>query len=101
MPISEEQVRHVATLARLDLSERQVSTLAGELSGILDHVGRIQELDLEDVEPTAHAIALTNSAREDQVRPCLSTAEALLNAPDSQDGAFEIPRIVGVGGEDA
>lgn len=99
MAISEEQVRHVATLARLALSDEQVTTLAGELSGILDHVSTIQNLDLDGVPPTAHALDVTNSTRPDEVKPCLSQAEALRNAPEAEGGAFVIPRIVGVGGE--
>jgi aspartyl-tRNA(Asn)/glutamyl-tRNA(Gln) amidotransferase subunit C len=91
MSISEEQVRHVAQLARLGLSDEQVSQLTGELSDILVQVERIQGLDLDGVEPTTHAAAVTNVMRADVVRPCLSQEVALLNAPEQQDGAFLIP----------
>lgn len=95
MSISEEQVRHVAMLARLGLTDEQVATLATELSDILVQVERIQQLDLEDVEPTTHAAEVTNVARPDVVVPGLSQDDALRNAPARQDGAFLIPRLGG------
>jgi aspartyl-tRNA(Asn)/glutamyl-tRNA(Gln) amidotransferase subunit C len=99
MAISEQDVRHVATLARLALSDEQVTTLQSELSSILDHIDTIQKLDLEGVEPTAHPLDMVNVTRADEHRPGLTQEQALANAPDSAEGAFLIPRIVGVGGE--
>jgi aspartyl-tRNA(Asn)/glutamyl-tRNA(Gln) amidotransferase subunit C len=93
--ISEEQVRHVATLARLGLSDEQVAALGVELNDILVQIDRISALDLEGVEPTAHAVAVTNVTRADEVRPCLTQKQALLNAPEQQDGAFLIPKFCG------
>jgi len=95
MAISEQQVRHVAMLARLGLTDEQVSALGGELNSILEQVDRISALDLSDVEPTAHAIPVTNVTRPDVVRPCLSREDALLNAPEQLDGAFLIPKFGG------
>jgi aspartyl-tRNA(Asn)/glutamyl-tRNA(Gln) amidotransferase subunit C len=95
MAISEDQVRHVAKLARLGLSDEQISALGVELNSILEQVEKISALDLEGIEPTAHAVAVTNVTRADVVRPCLSREEALLNAPEQQDGAFLIPRFGG------
>lgn len=97
MAISEEQVRHVALLARLALTDDQVATLAGELSSILDHVTTLQNLDLADVQPTAHAVSVTNVMRPDVVMPMLSQEDALRNAPAKEDGAFLIPRFGGAG----
>jgi aspartyl-tRNA(Asn)/glutamyl-tRNA(Gln) amidotransferase subunit C len=93
MAISEQQVRHVAMLARLGLTDEQVASLGTELNDILAQVDRISALDLSGVEPTAHATAVTNVTRPDVVRPCLSREDALLNAPESQDGAFLIPKF--------
>jgi aspartyl-tRNA(Asn)/glutamyl-tRNA(Gln) amidotransferase subunit C len=93
MAISEEQVRHVGMLARLKLTDEQVTTLAGELSGILTHVEAIQALDLEGVEAATHAVEITNSMRADEPRPCLPRELALKNAPQQRDGAFVIPKI--------
>lgn len=91
MAISKDQVRHVATLARLGLSDAQIEALGAELNDILVQVDRISALDLTGIEPTAHAVAVTNVTREDVLRPCLSREDALLNAPEQQDGAFLIP----------
>ena len=95
MAISEEQVRHVATLARIGLTDEQVSALGVELNDILVQIDRISALDLTGVEPTAHAVAVTNVTRADVVRPGLSREDALRNAPEQQDGAFLIPKFGG------
>ena len=95
MAISEEQVRHVAMLARLGLSDEQVTTLVAELSDILVQVERIGQLDLEGVEPTTHAAAVTNVTRPDVVVPGLPREAALINAPEQRDGAFLIPKFGG------
>ena len=99
MAISEADVRHVAMLARLALTDEQVSTLVAEISTILGHIDELQNLDLEDVQPTAHPLAMTNSMRADLIRPGLSREDALLNAPVSDGTAFVIPTIVGGGDE--
>jgi len=99
MALSDAEVRHVAMLARLALTDEQLETLRGELNSILGHIDTIQQLDLQGIEPMTHAIPLVNQTRPDVVRPCLSRDDALLNAPDAEDGAFKIPRIVGAGGE--
>jgi len=95
MSISEADVRHVALLARLALSDEQVTRLQLEINSILGHIVQMQGLDLEGVEPTSHSIPLRNATRPDVVRPGLSREAALLNAPEAEDGAFVIPRIVG------
>jgi aspartyl-tRNA(Asn)/glutamyl-tRNA(Gln) amidotransferase subunit C len=89
--IERGQVLHVAKLARLRLSEEEVETMVGELSGILDHVDRIGNLDLEGVEPTSHVVALENVLRADEPRPSLSRDAALASAPDPAEGAFRAP----------
>jgi aspartyl-tRNA(Asn)/glutamyl-tRNA(Gln) amidotransferase subunit C len=89
--IEREQVLHVAKLARLRLSEPEVERMAGELSGILEHVDRISELDLEDVPPTSHVIELENVLRPDVPRPSWPREDVLAQAPDPADGAFRVP----------
>jgi aspartyl-tRNA(Asn)/glutamyl-tRNA(Gln) amidotransferase subunit C len=89
--IERDQVLHVAKLARLRLSEEEVERMVGELSGILDHVDRIGNLDLEGVEPTSHVVALENVLRPDEPRPSLPRDVALASAPEPQDGAFRAP----------
>lgn len=89
--IEREQVVHVARLARLELSDEELERMAGELSGILEHVDRISALDLEGVEPTTHVVALENVLRPDQPDPSLPRERALESAPDAADGAFRVP----------
>jgi aspartyl-tRNA(Asn)/glutamyl-tRNA(Gln) amidotransferase subunit C len=89
--IEREQVLHVARLARLRLSEAELGQMAGELSGILDHVGRIGELDLDDVMPTSHVVDLENVLRADVPRPSWPREVVLEQAPDPAEGAFRVP----------
>jgi aspartyl-tRNA(Asn)/glutamyl-tRNA(Gln) amidotransferase subunit C len=89
--IDREQVLHVARLARLRLDEGEVETMAGELSGILGHVDRIADLDLEGVEPTSHVVGLENVLRADVPWTSMPPAVALANAPEPFEGAFRVP----------
>jgi aspartyl-tRNA(Asn)/glutamyl-tRNA(Gln) amidotransferase subunit C len=89
--IEREQVLHVAKLARLGLSEEEVERMAGELSGILEHVDRIARLDLDDVEPTSHVVELENVLRADVPHESLPPEVALASAPDPAEGAFRVP----------
>ena len=89
--IERDQVLHVAKLARLRLSEPEVERMAGELSGILEHVDRIGELDLDEVEPTSHVVELENVLREDEPRPSWPREAVLEGAPDPAEGAFRVP----------
>jgi aspartyl-tRNA(Asn)/glutamyl-tRNA(Gln) amidotransferase subunit C len=89
--IDRDQVLHVARLARLKLTEEEVERMASELSGILEHVERINELDLEGVEPTSHVVAVENVLRPDEPRPSWSRDEILERAPDPASGSFRVP----------
>lgn len=100
MALSESDVRHVALLARLELSDEQIEKFRTDLNSILDHIDEIQRLDLDDVPPTAHPLDVVNVVRPDEVRPGLSQNEAVMNAPQADSGAFVIPQIVGPGGEE-
>ena len=91
MAISRDQVLHVAKLARLALTEDELERLEGQLGAILEAVGKVSELDLEDVPPTSHPLELVNVLAEDEPRPCLDRDLALANAPAPQDGAFRVP----------
>jgi aspartyl-tRNA(Asn)/glutamyl-tRNA(Gln) amidotransferase subunit C len=89
--IDREQVLHVARLARLRLSDEDVERMAGELSGILQHVDRIGELELDDVPPTSHVVDLVNVLRADEPRPSWPKDVVLGQAPDAAEGAFRVP----------
>jgi aspartyl-tRNA(Asn)/glutamyl-tRNA(Gln) amidotransferase subunit C len=91
MAISRDEVLHVARLARLELAEDELERFADQLNAILEAVGKVGQLDLEGVEPTAHPLDLANVWAEDEPRPCLSVDEALANAPDREGDSFRVP----------
>ena len=94
MSLDRAAVDHVARLARLDLTEDERERMQKELAGILGHADKIQELDLDGVPPTSHALPLSNVLRPDEPRPSLPQEEVLANAPASEDGRFRVPRII-------
>ncbi len=94
MAISRKDVEHVAHLARLHISEEEKDMFTRQLSHILDHAGKIAELDTSKVKPTSHVFPMKNVMREDKVDKCLSQEEALSNAPKKEDGSFMVPKIV-------
>jgi aspartyl-tRNA(Asn)/glutamyl-tRNA(Gln) amidotransferase subunit C len=89
--ISRDEVLHVARLARLALSDEEVDRLAAQLNAILEAVGKVGELDLADVEPTAHPLDLVNVWADDEPQESLSVDDALSNAPDREAGFFRVP----------
>ncbi len=91
MAITRDEVLHVARLARLELSDEEVERFQEQLSAILEAVGKVAELDLSDVEPTAHPLDLANVWADDEPRPCLPVDEALANAPDRDGALFRVP----------
>ena len=91
MAITRDEVLHVARLARLELTDDEIDRFTDQLSAILEAVAKVSELDLSDVEPTAHPLDLVNVWAEDEPRPSLSVDEALANAPDRHGGFFKVP----------
>jgi aspartyl-tRNA(Asn)/glutamyl-tRNA(Gln) amidotransferase subunit C len=89
--LEREQVVHVAKLARLQLDDAELETMAVELSAVLEHVDRIRELDLADVEPTSHAVDLAGVMRSDVPVPCLDRDVVLAQAPEPVNGGFGVP----------
>jgi aspartyl-tRNA(Asn)/glutamyl-tRNA(Gln) amidotransferase subunit C len=89
--IDRDQVLHVARLARLRLSDEELERMPAELSKILEHVERMNRLELEEVEPTSHVVELQNVLREDVPRPSLPREKALQVAPDVAGGGFRVP----------
>lgn len=94
MSLSPDEVRHVARLARLALSDEEVETLAPELSEILGYAEQVGEVAADEVEPTTHPFAPTDVVRADERRPSLSRDEVLAGAPAVEDDRFAVPRIV-------
>jgi aspartyl-tRNA(Asn)/glutamyl-tRNA(Gln) amidotransferase subunit C len=89
--IGRDQVLHVAKLARLRLSDEEMERMSSELSGILDHIEKIEELDLDGVEPTSHVVTLENVLRPDEPRDSWPRDEVLDLAPDAGEGGFRVP----------
>ncbi|TMF40086.1 MAG: Asp-tRNA(Asn)/Glu-tRNA(Gln) amidotransferase subunit GatC [Chloroflexi bacterium] len=93
MPLSKDEVRHVAMLARIGLEPGDEEFYAGQLSGILEHIDRLQQLNTEDIPPTAQVVEIASRLREDEPRPSLTQEEALANAPAAVNGSFRVPSI--------
>jgi aspartyl-tRNA(Asn)/glutamyl-tRNA(Gln) amidotransferase subunit C len=91
MAISRDDVLHVAKLAELDLTEEEVARLQEQLSAILEAVGKVSELDLSDVPPTAHPLSSVNVLGADEPRPSLPPDEVFSNAPAREDDLFRVP----------
>jgi aspartyl-tRNA(Asn)/glutamyl-tRNA(Gln) amidotransferase subunit C len=89
--IDRDQVLHVAKLARLRLDDAELERMAGELSVILEHVERVNELDLDEVEATSHVVELENVLRPDEPRPSLPRERVLEQAPDTDGAGFRVP----------
>ena len=94
MPLSIEEVEHIAWLARLGLSQEEKTRMAQQLSGILDHFQTLNELDTKDVPPTSHALALSNVMREDRPGAPTPREDLLANGPERDAEHFIVPRIV-------
>lgn len=92
--ISKEQVKHVAHLARLAVTEEEVEQLTEELGAIIRYAEQLNELDTENVEPTTHVLDIKNVMRKDESREWITQEEALKNAPDHKDGQFRVPSIL-------
>jgi aspartyl-tRNA(Asn)/glutamyl-tRNA(Gln) amidotransferase subunit C len=93
MPLSKDEVRHVAMLARIGLEPGDEEFYAEQLSGILGHIDRLKELDTGSIPPTAQVVEVTNELREDEPRASLTQDEALSNAPVKVNGYFRVPSI--------
>ncbi len=87
-------VRYVANLARIDLSNEECETFQGQLDAILGYIETLTDVDIEGIEPTAHAAPVFDRLREDQARPGLEQADLLRNAPDSALGQVRVPKVV-------
>ena len=85
---------HVATLARLDVTDEELDLFTGQLAKVLEHAADVEALDLAGVPPTTHPLPLVNVLRADVVRPSLDRDEVLAMAPQAEDGRFRVPRIL-------
>jgi len=93
--ISRAEVAHLARLARLAVTDEELDMFAQQLDVILTSVAKVGEVAADDIEPTSHAVPLTNVFRPDARRPGLTQEQALSGAPASEQGRFQVPRILG------
>jgi len=94
MKITTDEVKYVAGLARLELKPEEAEEMAGQLDQILSYVDKLNELDTSAVEPTTHAISITNAFREDELRESLAREKVLANSPLQNGESFVVPKII-------
>lgn len=94
MRITQKEVEHVATLARLQLDQEEIITFTGQMDAILSYVDKLSELNTEGIMPTSHAVPMENAFRDDEVRPSIGTENALANAPERVAGFFKVPKVI-------
>ncbi|MCL2491388.1 MAG: Asp-tRNA(Asn)/Glu-tRNA(Gln) amidotransferase subunit GatC [Coriobacteriia bacterium] len=99
MSLTIEEVKHVAMLARIGLTDEEIETLQREFDIIFKHIDTLAELDLEGVEPTSRPLPVLNITRADEIVEPLGIEKALKNAPAREGSAFQVPRIVAAGGD--
>ncbi len=95
MKISKEEIINVANLARLELDDGLVEKLTEQVGNILEYIDTLEEIDTDGVQPTTHAISLSNAFRDDIEKEQPGTEKALANAPEKEDGCFVVPKVVG------
>ncbi len=92
--IDEDEIRHLAELARLNLDEEDIEQYGEELQEILELAEKVNEVDTEGIEPTYHALPVENVTRPDEDRPSPDSEKVLRHAPEAADGYFVVPRVI-------
>lgn len=92
--ITKKDVEYIAGLARIHLQKPEAEKLTSNLEDILGYIEKLEKLDVSQVEPTSHALPVQNVFRDDVVRPSLSQADALKNAPKQHSGSFKVPQVI-------
>jgi aspartyl-tRNA(Asn)/glutamyl-tRNA(Gln) amidotransferase subunit C len=94
MKLNSEEVRHVARLARLGITDDEVEKFRGQLSAILENFEILEPVDTTEVEPTAHCVPIHTVLREDEARPSLSSEDILSNAPNEEESQFRVRAVL-------
>ena len=94
MKINQQDVEHVARLARLSLNPDDLKVMTGQMDAILGYVDKLNELDTTGIEPMAHAVPMSNAFREDEITEPIGVEQALQNAPQRNDNYFKVPKII-------
>jgi aspartyl-tRNA(Asn)/glutamyl-tRNA(Gln) amidotransferase subunit C len=95
MAVTKQDVEHIATLARLEFTDEEKEKFTKQFNEILSYIEQLNKLDTSNVEPLSHVIELSNVFRKDEVKPGLTTDEALQNAPAKTDKFFKVPKVIG------
>lgn len=99
MPITREDVLKIAELSRLELTDEEADSFTEQLGSILNHIDKLNELDTTNVEPMSHSTTASVDSeytrRDDVVQPSLGQQTAIANAPDTSDGYFKVPKVIG------
>ena len=95
MAIGIQTVRHIADLASLEFSEEEIMVLSRQLNEVLVYIEKLNELDIQAIEPASHMTEVNRAFREDQVVPSVPASEALANAPETREGHFTVPKVIG------
>lgn len=93
--IKREDIEYIAGLANLQIDDEDVDTFTRQLGDILEYVEKLNELDTDQVIPTAYTVPMKNILREDKAEPSMDRKKVLENAPDEKDGQFRVPKIIG------
>jgi len=94
MTLKKDDINKVAHLARLELSSSEVDSLTMDMNNIIGYIDKLAELETENIEPTSHAVPVTNAFREDIRKDYFTVQKGLANAPDSEEGAFKVPKVI-------
>lgn len=94
MSVTEKEIRYIANLAKLHLSEEEVKSLTGDMNNILDYMDLLNEVDTTDVQPLDHVIEMDSRLRKDEAKEALSHEDALKNAPDADSDYFRVPKVI-------
>ncbi|WP_301860577.1 Asp-tRNA(Asn)/Glu-tRNA(Gln) amidotransferase subunit GatC [uncultured Megasphaera sp.] len=94
MKISAEEIKKIALLSRLEIKENQMDAVGKQLNDILSYMDLMSQVDITDVQPTAHAVSLSNVMRDDVPQKSISNEAALQNAPEPDDGYFKVPKVI-------
>lgn len=92
--LEQEELAHVARLARLDMDVAELARMTGQLDAILRYAAKLDKVDISGVAPTTHTLNAVNALRDDEARPSLPRDEALNNAPERNDRAFIVPKVI-------
>lgn len=92
--ISKDDLKYVAHLARLHLSDKEIEHFTVQLEGILKYINKLKQVDVANIEPTSHVFPQKNVYRQDELKPSLPIKEALKNAPSKEGDFFKVPKVI-------